>query len=642
MLPNQEYMLQLSGVFHTGQVESGSCFQQLLGSVPTGVILKDVSLEVHGGEVMAVLGSKGSGKRALLEVISRRAQGRNRGQILLNNVPMSQQLFQEHCGYVTQKADLIPGLTVRQTLQYAANMTISMQISGGVKAARVKQVMADMALTNVSNRGVEDLTASEYKRLVIGVQLIRDPVCLLLDEPTWDLDPLNTYFIISILSNHAKKYNRIVVLTMEKPRSDIFPFLDRVTYLCLGDVVYTGSTRMMLDYFRVIGFPCPELENPLMYYLCLSTVDRRSRERFIESNNQIAALVERFRAEGGPYRKHAPPDIEPDTMQLKVPLSAYGRAPLLAVMWSLIWRTCDSIFNFRRSGLKLLGLKLFLLPIFFFILWNFYFPLQSTQQSLVTRTGLIFNCLAGVSFLSIAITASTFGSFRTRYYQESREGVYSGASFVFCQTLSSLPLSALSVCAAASIIFWGLGLGDRYSTTDALWQWFLFFTVLWACYAFVEHQTMLLLMVCKSSFTAAIASFYCTVTYILIGSSTLKTLVGLPKWLYYVSYVIIYRYASAFLHEQMFRDNFVALPSRNATAQINCISNNAQYGCRYLNGTHYLQERYNLGNLKNPVDDLHLYWNFAWTFAFVAGLVVLNIIAYSMPLPNFIKSKFRE
>ena len=76
---------------------------------------------------------------------------------------------------------------------------------------------------------------------------------MLLDEPTWDLDPLNTYFIVSILSNHAKKYNRIVMLTMEKPRSDIFPFLDRVTYLCLGDVVYTGATRMMLDYFRYVA-----------------------------------------------------------------------------------------------------------------------------------------------------------------------------------------------------------------------------------------------------------------------------------------------------------------------------------------------------------------------------------------------------
>lgn len=104
------------------------------------------------------------------------------------------------------------------------------------------------------------------KQLGGPISVICFLVVLLLDEPAWDLDPLNTYFIISILSNHAKKYNRIVVLTMEKPRSDIFPFLDRVTYLCLGDVIYSGSTRMMLDYFRSIGFPCPELENPLMYY----------------------------------------------------------------------------------------------------------------------------------------------------------------------------------------------------------------------------------------------------------------------------------------------------------------------------------------------------------------------------------------
>lgn len=66
-------------------------------------------------------------------------------------------------------------------------------------------------------------------------------VMILLDDPTYDLDPLNTYFVISILHNHAKKYSRIVMLSMEKPRSDIFPFLDRVTYLSLGEVVYTGK-----------------------------------------------------------------------------------------------------------------------------------------------------------------------------------------------------------------------------------------------------------------------------------------------------------------------------------------------------------------------------------------------------------------
>lgn len=102
------------------------------------------------------------------------------------------------------------------------------------------------------------LTPNDSRRII--------PVVLLLDEPTWDLDPLNTYLVISILSNASKKYGTAIILTMEKPRSDVFPFLERVLYLCLGDVVYTGGTRHMLDYFSAIGFPCPQLENPLMYY----------------------------------------------------------------------------------------------------------------------------------------------------------------------------------------------------------------------------------------------------------------------------------------------------------------------------------------------------------------------------------------
>ncbi|CAH0555159.1 unnamed protein product [Brassicogethes aeneus] len=111
-----------------------------------------------------------SGKKALLDVISRRVQGPTRGQILLNNQPMTMSLFQQNGGYFTHKCDLIPGLTVEQTLFYTPT-----KLTGYQKKTKVKQIMADLALSQVANRCSENLTKSEYRRLIIGVQLIKDP-----------------------------------------------------------------------------------------------------------------------------------------------------------------------------------------------------------------------------------------------------------------------------------------------------------------------------------------------------------------------------------------------------------------------------------------------------------------------------------
>lgn len=56
---------------------------------------------------IAVHCASGSGKKTLLDVIARRAQGPTRGQILLNGVPMSMRLFQDSCAYIGRKCHLM-------------------------------------------------------------------------------------------------------------------------------------------------------------------------------------------------------------------------------------------------------------------------------------------------------------------------------------------------------------------------------------------------------------------------------------------------------------------------------------------------------------------------------------------------------
>ncbi|CAH1154351.1 unnamed protein product [Phaedon cochleariae] len=642
---SSDYVLELCNVFYSGQVEPGSCVQRVIGNIKTGVILKDVSMVVHSGEVLAVLGSKGSGKKALLDVISRRAQGPVRGQILLNNHPMSMCLFQQRCAYVTHKCDLLPGLTVEQTLYYTPT-----KVSGYTKRSKVKQVMADLALSQVSNRCTEDLTHSEYRRLMIGVQLIKDPVVLLLDEPTWDLDPLNTYLVVSILSNAAKKYGTAVVLTMEKPRSDVFPFLERVLYLCLGDVVYTGGTRQMLEYFNAIGFPCPQLENPLMYYLCLSTVDRRSRERFMESNHQIAALVDKFKIEGGVFRKGSTitglsHNIEHGMHTNKIPL-LIGKPGLFSTGWNIYMRLLIATLSFKRAGFRQIFLRLFLLPVFFFMLWIFYREMKDLQHTFISRSGLILNCLAGVYFVGIINTILMYPTYRTRYFQESQEGLYGGTLFLLTYNLVSIPFSFLTTLAASAIVYSLVG------SFDSSMEYFYFSLVLWACYIFTEQQTMAILMIVKDNFTAAIASIYITAVCITLSSGILRSIKGLQDWLYYLTFATQVRYASAFLNRKVFTNPLLnqALPFdlRQNCTNMNLVDASLLSGvsnpyCRYANGLAFLTERYS----RDPTDVifsgiLEEDLNIGVTFAFALGMIVFNMFMYLVPLPAFVKAKFRE
>lgn len=92
-----------------------------------------------------------------------------------------------------------------------------------------------------------------------------DKGILILDEPTSGLDSFTAHNLIITLSRLAQG-NRLVLLSVHQPRSDIFQLFDLVVLLAAGSPVYCGPARDMVSYFTSLGHPCPRYCNPSDYY----------------------------------------------------------------------------------------------------------------------------------------------------------------------------------------------------------------------------------------------------------------------------------------------------------------------------------------------------------------------------------------
>lgn len=122
-----------------------------------------------------------------------------------------------------------------------------------------------------------------------------------------------------------------------------------------------------------------------------------------------------------------------------------------------------------------------------------------------------------------------------------------------------------------------------------------------------------------------------------------RSLTALPEWFYYMTHAIIYRYAGAFLQENEFsfnprldRANYL-----NGSEALSC-PNNIPGSCVYLDGNHYLLQKYPSTGGRLEESDLQYWLNFGLCFVFVGGMWVLNTILHLVPLPAFIKTKFRN
>ncbi|RLV96492.1 Protein SNQ2 [Spathaspora sp. JA1] len=240
-------------------------------------LLDSVSGYCIPGTLTALMGESGAGKTTLLNTLAQRIDfGVVTGDMLVNGKPLDSS-FSRRTGYVQQQDIHVTEVTVRESLQFAARLRRSQEVSDDEKLNYVEKIidvldMNDYADAVVGRMG-DGLNVEQRKKLSIGVELVAKPTLLLfLDEPTSGLDSQSAWAIIKLLRDLANA-GQSILCTIHQPSATLFEEFDRLLLLRKGgQTVYFGDigprSKTILSYFERNGArTCDSHENPAEYIL---------------------------------------------------------------------------------------------------------------------------------------------------------------------------------------------------------------------------------------------------------------------------------------------------------------------------------------------------------------------------------------
>lgn len=182
--------------------------------------LDGVSLEVKAGTFVAVMGASGSGKSTLLHLMAglTTADG---GRVIVNGTDLSTlndhalTLFRRrHIGLVFQSFNLIPSLTARQNV--ALPMLLD-NTSDAAAATRVNELLDRLGLAKRAEHRPDALSGGEQQRIAIGRALVTDPAVVFADEPTGNLDSVNSKSVCELLSTLSREQGKTIVMVTHEP-----------------------------------------------------------------------------------------------------------------------------------------------------------------------------------------------------------------------------------------------------------------------------------------------------------------------------------------------------------------------------------------------------------------------------------------
>jgi len=235
--------------------------------------LQNINIAEKGGKLIGIMGASGSGKSTLLSVLNG-TEKPSSGRVFINGVNIYQhpELVEGVIGFIPQDDLLIEDLTVFENLYYAARLCFG-QYTKEHCAELVEKLLLQLGLSEIRNLKVgsplqKTISGGQRKRLNIGLELLREPTVLFVDEPTSGLSSRDSENIMDLLKELSLR-GKMVFVVIHQPSSDIFKMFDTLIILDVGGFqIYYGNPVEAVIYFRDIinaanksQGSCPECGN---------------------------------------------------------------------------------------------------------------------------------------------------------------------------------------------------------------------------------------------------------------------------------------------------------------------------------------------------------------------------------------------
>lgn len=227
------------------------------------VALQGVSFISRAGSIYAIMGPSGSGKTTLLAIIGGLLKP-SAGRVLIGDTEITKLDGKEldrfrlrNIGFVFQFFNLISNLTVRENVELPM---VLLGVKREVRKRRVKELLSRLGISDKADIVVNKLSGGEQQRVAIAVALANDPPVILADEPTGELDLVNTYIISELLRELAKELNKIVIVVTHDPLvasySDVISVLEDgmivATYTRDEFLAVSGLSKRDVDVSKLI------------------------------------------------------------------------------------------------------------------------------------------------------------------------------------------------------------------------------------------------------------------------------------------------------------------------------------------------------------------------------------------------------